>query len=89
MSEDNHKFLKIVVLKPGSFADDSQGRKTFPLIFQYNVLKNDISKYMEDIQTYLKINPDKTELLLLYPQTLENQVIIRGTILGGQLYTFL
>ena len=48
---------------------------------------------MEDIQTwmnshFLKINPDKTELLLLYPKTLENQVIIRGTILGDNCISF-
>ena len=48
---------------------------------------------MEDIQTwmnshFLKINPDKTELLLLYPKTLENQVIIRGTILGDNCIRF-
>ena len=72
-----------------SFADDSNGRKSFALSFQYNVLKHDVRHYLEEItkwmnNQFLKINPDKTEILLLYPKSVENDVIIRGTIIGDQ-----
>ena len=72
-----------------SFADDSNGRKSFALSFQYNVLKHDVRHCLEEItkwmnNQFLKINPDKTEILLLYPRSMENEVIIRGTIINDQ-----
>ena len=71
--------------KSSSFADDANGMKTFSLTFQYNILKNDVVKCMENVikwmnTHFLKVNPDKTELLLLYPSSLQNEVIIKGTI---------
>ena len=37
---------------------------------------------------FMKINPDKTELLLLYPKSLQNEVIIKGTIFEEQCIRF-
>ena len=70
-----------------SFADDSNGSKTFSIQFQYNVLKNDVAKCIEEVvkwsnSMFLKINPDKTEIILFYPKELEDRVIIRGTFVG-------
>ena len=70
-----------------SFADDSNGSKTFSIAFQYNVLKNDVAKCIEEVvrwsnSMFLKINPDKTEIILFYPKSLEDRVIIRGTLVG-------
>ena len=31
---------------------------------------------------FLKINPDKTEIILFYPKELEGRVVIRGTFVG-------
>ena len=72
-----------------AFADDSNGRKTFALTFQYEVLKNEVPRCLEEIGKWmnfqsLKINPDKTEILLLFPKSMENEVIIKGTIIGPQ-----
>ena len=72
-----------------SFADDSNGRKTFAITFQYDVLKNDVRNCLEEITKwmnimFLKINPDKTEILLLFPKSMENEVIIRGTIIDDK-----
>ena len=71
--------------KSSSFADDSNGRKTLALVFQYNVLNhkvrnclNEITKWMNN--QFLKISPDKTEILLLYPKSMEKEGLIRGTI---------
>ena len=76
-----------------SFADDTNGMKTFSLTFQYNVLKNDIEKCMKEItkwinMMFLKINPDKTEILLLYAKSMEQEVIIRGAFVEGQCIRF-
>ena len=70
-----------------SFADDSNGSKTFSIKFQYDVLKNDVAKCIEEVvkwsnHMFLKINPDKTEIILFYPKALEDQVLIKGTFVG-------
>ena len=72
-----------------AFADDSNGRKSFAITFQYDVLKNEIPKCLEEIGKwmnfmFLKINPDKTEILLLFPKSSEKEVIIKGSIIGPQ-----
>ena len=50
-------------LNYSAFADDSNGRKSFSITFQYDVLKNEIPKCLEEIENwmnfmFLKINPD-------------------------------
>ena len=79
--------------KTGSFADDSHGMKKFSMIFQYNVLKNDVASCMGKVKLwmnihFLKINPDKTELLVLIPKTLEKELIIKGTSFDGHSVRF-
>ena len=76
-----------------SFADDSNGKKTFSLQFQYNVLKHDVPECLQEITkwmnvNFLKINADKTEILLLYPESLRNRVIIKGTFIKDQCVRF-
>ena len=79
--------------KSSSFADDSNGRKTFSLLFQYEVLKNEIGNCMNEMilwmnDHYMKINPDKTEILLLYPSSLEKEVKIKGVIIDEKCIRF-
>ena len=79
--------------KSTSFADDSNGSKTFSLQFQFNILKNDVAKCMAEIShwmniQFLKINPDKTEIILFHPKSLEDKVIIKGTFIGNQCIRF-
>ena len=76
-----------------SFADDSNGSKKFSLQFQFNVLKNDIPNVMAEIShwmniMFLKINPDKTEIILFHPWSLQGSVIIKGTFVGEQCIRF-
>ena len=83
------KVISKCLFKASAFADDSNALKTFALTFQYNVLNNDVNKCMNDVVSwmnsyFMKINPDKTELLLLYPKSLEKQVIVKGTIFEQQ-----
>ena len=37
---------------------------------------------------FLKINPEKTEILLLYPKSIASQVIIKGTFIEGKCIRF-
>ena len=64
-----------------SFADDLYGMRTFSISFQYNILRciDNIVCLMN--AHFLKIYPDKTELNLLYPKSLQKEVIIGGTII--------
>ena len=66
-----------------SFADDSNGRKQFALIFQFNVITKDIVNCLNEIVRwsdihFMKINPDKTEILLLCASSLNKEVLIQG-----------
>ena len=75
------------------FADDSNGRRTFALKFQFNVLTAEITKCMDEIiqwsfEHFMKINPDKTEILLLRPSSLNNEVTINGILYHGQCIRF-
>ena len=37
---------------------------------------------------FLKINSDKTEILLFYPPSLSSEIIIKGTFIDGQCIRF-
>ena len=70
-----------------SFADDSNGRRSFNLSFQFQVLRHDVDNCMKLVVEwshahFMKINPDKTELCLLYLPSLSREVIIRGFFYG-------
>ena len=76
-----------------SFADDSNGRRSFALKFQFQVLKNEVPNCMQEIVRwshahFMKINPDKTELLLLYPPSLNKEVLIKGILFQDQCIRF-
>ena len=76
-----------------SFADDSNGRKQFALSFQFQVLTKDIVSCIEKIAQwsnihFMKINPDKTEIILLRPSALNDDVIINGVFIDGQCIRF-
>ena len=85
--------FKHCTFSTSSFADDSNGRKRFALTFQFNVLKNDIPKCLDLIiewsnAQFMKINPDKTEIELLCPSSLNKEIIIKGVIYKDQCIRF-
>ena len=94
------KFFNIYVrsqlnsgFETSAFADDSNGRKTFSITFQHNVLKNDVSNCIENVIKWmnamsLKINPDKTEIILFHPKSMKDRVIIGGTMIDGECIRF-
>ena len=70
--------------KSSSFADDANCRKQFSLIFQYDILKNDIASCMKNVEYWmnerkLKLNTEKTEIIIFHPSKLCDFVIINGT----------
>ena len=81
-----------VFLKSGfetcSFADDSNGSKKFSVIFQLVVLQNDVPHCVNNVINWinvqcLKINPNKTEIILFHPKSVQHQIIVGGTFIGG------
>ena len=85
--------FKHCMFTTSSFADDSNGRRSFAMTFQFQVLKNEVVNCMEHIINwnnihFMKINPDKTELLLLCPSSLNKQVIIKGVLFEEQCIRF-
>ena len=85
--------FKTCTFSTSSFADDSNGRKQFALTFQFSVINNDIINCLHQIINwsnahYMKINPEKTEILLLCPPSLNREVIIKGVIFEGQCIRF-
>lgn len=78
------KGLSDVILKSGfktsSYADDSNGRLQFMINMQYSSLSVNVPLLMRNVEdfmnkNYLKMNADKTDIMLLYPRSLSSKVI--------------
>lgn len=69
------------------YADDSNARISFPTCFQLHVTSEKLPQLMDKITNwmnrfFLKINPDKTEIILFQPTSLNSKPTINGTILS-------
>ena len=87
------KVFETCSFKPASFADDSNGTKQFALTFQCKVLIDEIPQCIDKITDYmniqyLKINPEKTEFVLLHPKHFHEKIIIKGTFINGKCIRF-
>ena len=56
-----------------SFADDSNGMQTFSITFQYNILKNEVARCIDNVTNWmnmqcLKINPEKNRNNIIPPK---------------------
>ena len=76
-----------------SFADDSNGRRAFAMTFQFDILKHAVVKCLDKVvswshEHFMKINPDKTEILPLRPPSLNDKVVIRGILYEDQCIRF-
>ena len=85
--------FKKCMFSTSSFADDSNGRRQFALTFQFNVINKDIVNCLKQIiewsnAHFMKINPNKTEIALLCPSSLNDEIIIKGVIFEGQCIRF-
>lgn len=75
------------------FADDNNAHQSFALQFQYDVITFQLPKLMSLIREwmhrhFLKINPDKTEIIVFLPNKLRNEHLIRGAFLEGECIRF-
>ena len=79
--------------KSSSFADDSNGRKSFAITFQYDNLTNQINNCLKEVTSwmssyFLKGNPDKTEIMVFCPKSLCDNVLIKGVFFENDCIRF-
>lgn len=77
--------IKAAGFDTSGYADDSNARLSFSLTFQHNVITQSLPTLMDKITQwmnhfFLKINPDKTEIILFVPNALKDIPTINGTI---------
>ena len=75
------------------YADDNNAIQSFSLHFQYGLITSQLPKLMSQIKNwmndyFLKINPDKTEVIVFLPENLCDKQIIHGTFLEGDCVRF-
>ena len=85
-------FLKCK-FKSSSFADDSNGRKSFSVCFQFDALTNQIIDCLTEVKEwmhhhFLKVNTDKTEILVFCPDNLSDSITINGVIFKDRCIRF-
>ena len=84
---ENHGF------RTSGYADDNNARQSFALHFQYDVINLQLPALMDKIKNwmhshFLKINPDKTEIIVFLPNTLKDEPTINGAFLDGDCIRF-
>ena len=67
------------------YADDNNAYQSFPLAFQFNIISEQLPELLNIIHEwmnmyFLKMNPDKTEIIMLLPQQLKDVHTINGCI---------
>ena len=67
------------------YADDNNAYESFSLTFQFQVVTKRLPELLNQINEwmnlfFLKMNPDKTEIIMLIPQQLKDSHIINGCI---------
>ena len=75
------------------YADDNNAYQSFSLNFQFGLITQKLPYLMSEITKwmnchFLKINPDKTEIILFLPTKLSNAPTINGTFLGENCIRF-
>ena len=75
------------------YADDNNALQSFSLHCEYDLITEQLPKLMSLIKDwmnahFLKINPDKTEVIVFLPENLRNKQIINGAFLEGECIRF-
>ena len=75
------------------YADDNNALQSFSLHFQYDLITSQLPKLMSQIKDwmneyFLKINPDKTEIIVFLPQNMRDNRLINGAFLEGECIRF-
>ena len=77
----------------GGYADDNNVSQSFSLLFQFHVITSQLPKLMTLIKDwmneyFLKINPDKTEIIVFLPENMREEQLIYGAFLEGECIRF-
>ena len=85
--------LKIVSVSVEGYADDHQLLKGFNLVFQVEVLVEGIQKTFDVIENwmkenFLKLNSDKTQIMIVAPEGILEDILIKGTFINGKCIRF-
>ena len=85
--------LKVVKVSVEGYADDHQLLKGFNLIFQVEVLVEGIQETFDVIENwmrenFLKLNSDKTQIMIVAPEAILKDIKINGTFINGKCIRF-
>ena len=88
-----YKLIEKQGFNTSGYADDNNAHQPFALTFQHNIITNELPNLMNQITDwmnshFLKINPDKTEILLLLPNNLKDMHTINGTFIDDKCIRF-
>ena len=77
--------IKNLGFNTSGYADDNNASNTFALTFQYNIITEQLPTLVTQIHEwmnsfFLKMNPDKTEIIMFLPQHLNDVHTINGCI---------
>lgn len=77
--------IKNLGFNTSGYADDNNASNTFSLSFQYNIITEKLPNLVTQIHEwmnsfFLKMNPDKTEIIMFLPQHLKDVHTINGCI---------
>ena len=88
-----HKYMEPAKFSIFGYADDHQLLKSFLPVLQVKALGEDISHcfdlitlWMNDF--FLRLNANKTKILLIMPPSLRSKIIIRGTFINNNCVRF-
>ena len=86
--------FKELGIASSSYADDTNVRIQFSLLFQYANIAVKIPSMMKKLSTwmndhFLKLNPGKTEIIFLCPPHLESVSKLNGVFVDNQCIRFL
>ena len=75
------------------YADDNNAYHSFAVHFQFDIINLQLPSLMSKIKDwmnthFLKLNPDKTEIICFFPDNINYNHTIRGTFLGGDCIRF-
>ena len=87
-------YMKVTVhYSVEGYADDHQLQKQFNLVFQVEVLGENLERCFEFIESwmreyFLKLNATKTKIMIIAPPSVRENLIINGTFVNGKCIRF-
>ena len=85
--------IKSCGFSTSGYADDNNALQSFSFHIQYDLIVSQLPKLMSQIKDwmndhFLKINPDKTEVIVFLPENMRDKQLIHGAFLEGECIRF-